>query len=118
MTRKTVSALFEPRFQKFQTSQQTTSQCLQKSYPVITAKKTQRPAKPQKHQMAVHKIHSVKIDYICGRCELPNKSLPVIWEHVVECQKTIDESEERRICLYDMNVFQNDCTWSASMGFV
>ena len=62
--------------------------------------------------MAVHKIHSVKIDYICGRCELENKSLRVIWEHVVECQKTIDESEERRICLYDMNVFQNDCAYA------
>ena len=35
--------------------------------------------------------------------------------HVVERHKTIDESKERRICLYDMNVFQNDRAYAAHM---
>ena len=65
--------------------------------------------------MAVHKIDPVKTDYICGHCELEDKSLRVIWEHVVERHKTIDETEERRICLYGMNVFQNDRAYVAHM---
>ena len=65
--------------------------------------------------MAVHKFDPVKTDYICGHCELEDKSLRVIWEHVVERHKTIDETEERRICLYDMNVFQNDRAYAAHM---
>ena len=65
--------------------------------------------------MAVHKIDPVKTDYICGHCELEDKSLRVIWEHVVEHHKTIDETEERRICHYDMNVFQNDRAYAAHM---
>ena len=69
----------------------------------------------KKHLMAVHKIDPVKTDYICGHCELEDKSLRVIWEHVVERHKTIDETEERRICLYDMNVFQNDRAYAAHM---
>ena len=67
----------------------------------------------KKHLMAVHKIDPLKTDYICGHCELEDKSLCVIWEHVVERHKTIDETEERRICLYDMNVFQNDRAYAA-----
>ena len=69
----------------------------------------------KKHLMAVHKIDPVKLDYICGHCELEDKSLRVIWEHVVERHKTIDETEERRICLYDMNVFQNDRAYATHM---
>ena len=64
--------------------------------------------------MAVHKIDPIKTDYICGHCEMEDKSLRVIWEHVVERHKTIDESEERKICLY-MNVFQNDGAYAAHM---
>ena len=64
--------------------------------------------------MAVHNIDPVKADYICcGHCETEDKSLRVIWEHVVERHKTTDESEERIICLYDMNVFKNDRTFAA-----
>ena len=42
----------------------------------------------KKHLMAVHNIDPVKTDYICGHCELQDKSLRVIWEHVVERHKT------------------------------
>ena len=117
MTCKPVSALFEPSSPKYQNSQKTTtSQCLQKSYPVISAKKKLSDRRSlKKHLMAVHKIDPVKIDYICGHCELEDKSLRVIWEHVVERHETIDETEERRICLYDMNVFQNDRAYAAHM---
>ena len=69
----------------------------------------------KKHLMAVHKIDTVKTDFICGHCELEDKSIRVIWEHVVERHKTIDETEERRNCLYDMNVFQNDRAYAAHM---
>ena len=65
--------------------------------------------------MAVQTIDPVKTDYICGHCELEDKSLRVTWEHVVERHKTIDETEESRICLYDMNVFQNDRAYAAHM---
>ena len=43
----------------------------------------------KKHLMAVHNIDPVKADYICGHCETEDKSLRVIWEHVVERHKTI-----------------------------
>ena len=69
----------------------------------------------KKHLMAIHKIDPVKTDRICGHCELEDKSLRVIWEHVVERHKTIEETEERRICLYDVNVFQNDRAYAAHM---
>ena len=61
--------------------------------------------------MAVHKFDPVKTDYICGNCELEDKSIRFIWEHVVEKEET----EERRICLYDMNVLQNDRAYAAHM---
>ena len=70
---------------------------------------------PKKHLTAAHKIDPVKTDYICGHCELEDKSLRVIWEHVVERHKTIHETEERSIFLYDMKKFQNDRAYAAHM---
>ena len=73
----------------------------------------------KKHLMAVHKNAPVKTDYICGHCELEDKSLHVVWETELERHKTIDESEERRIGLSwmcsKMIVFQNDRAYAEHM---
>ena len=65
--------------------------------------------------MAVHEIDPVKTDYIYGHCELEDRSLCVIWEHVVEHHKTIDESKETKIFLYDIIVFKNVRAYAVKM---